>query len=78
MFGFLTVAFSYFTNCKFNITLISNIEDFVQCYTSSNCTGDIVPADDVRDCCVGTNDGQSYGVDPGNCEVIHCVGEVFY
>ena len=29
----------------------------------------IVPADDVRDCCVGTNDGQSYGVGPGNCEV---------
>ena len=47
-----------------------------QCYTSSNCTGDIVPADDVRNCCVGTNDGQSYGIGPGNCEVNQCVGEI--
>ena len=46
-----------------------------QCYTSSNCTGDTIPADDARDCCVGTNDGQSYGIGPGNCEVTQCIGE---
>ena len=48
-----------------------------QCHTSSGCTGDIVPVDDARDCCVGTNDGQSYGVGPGNCEVNQCIGEGF-
>ena len=47
-----------------------------QCYTSSNCTGDTVPADDARDCCVGTNDGQSFGVGRGDCEVSQCVGEI--
>ena len=46
-----------------------------QCWTSSGCTRDTVPADDARDCCVGTNDGQSYGVGPGNCEVEQCIGE---
>ena len=46
-----------------------------QCWTSSGCTGDTVPADDARDCCVGTNDGQSYGVGPGNCAVPQCIGE---
>ena len=40
------------------------------CFTSSNCTGvDIVPAVNARDCCVGTNDGKSYGVGPEDCEV---------
>ena len=43
-----------------------------QCWTSSGCTGDTVPADDARDCCVGTEDGQSYGVGP---EVEQCIGE---
>ena len=47
------------------------------CWTGSGCTGDTVPADDARDCCVGTNDGQSYGVGPGNCEVEQCIGKSF-
>ena len=46
------------------------------CWTSSDCTGDTVPADDARDCCVGTNDGQSYGVGPGNCAIAQCIGEL--
>ena len=50
-------------------------QDSVKCWTSSGCTGDTVPADDARDCCVGTEDGQSYGVGPGNCEVEQCIGE---
>ena len=57
------------------LILISNIEGFAQCYTSSNCTGDTVPADYARDCCVGTNDGQSYGIGPGFCEVSQCIGK---
>ena len=60
------------------LILISNIQGFAQCHTSSNCTGDIVPADDARDCCVGTDDGQSYGVAPGICEVNQCIGESAY
>ena len=40
-----------------------------QCWTSSGCTGDTVPADDARDCCIGTEDGQSYGGGPGDCAV---------
>ena len=47
-----------------------------QCYTSSNCIGDTVPAVDARGCCVGTNDGQSYGLDPGDCQVSQCIGEI--
>ena len=47
-----------------------------QCFNSSGCTGGIVPAFDTKDCCVGTNDGQSYGVGPGNCEVPQCIGEI--
>ena len=49
-----------------------------QCYTNSSCTGDTVPAVDAKDCCVGTNDGQSYGVGPGNCQVTQCIGEMYY
>ena len=48
-----------------------------QCYTSSGCTGGTVPAVDAKDCCVGTNDGQSYGVGPGNCQVSQCIGEMY-
>ena len=47
-----------------------------QCYSNSGCTGVIVPADNAKDCCVGTNDGQSFGVGPGNCEVPQCIGEI--
>ena len=48
-----------------------------QCFNSSGCTGDTVPAFDAKDCCVGTNDGQSYGVGPGNCQVYQCIGEMY-
>ena len=48
-----------------------------QCYNSSGCTGGTVPAVDAKDCCVGTNDGQSYGVGPGNCQVPQCIGEMY-
>ena len=49
-----------------------------QCYTSSSCTGGTVPVVDAKDCCVGTNDGQSYGVGPGNCQITQCIGEMYY
>ena len=46
------------------------------CYSKPACTGDIVeaPGPTVRDCCVGTNDGQSY--EDGECKVSQCVGEL--
>ena len=46
-----------------------------QCYNSSNCTGDTVPADNATECCGQTSDGQSYAVGPGDCEVSQCIGE---
>ena len=46
-----------------------------QCFTGSGCTGDTVPAVDARDCCVGTDEGQSYGAGPGDCEVPQCIGK---
>ena len=42
-----------------------------QCYTSSDCTGTVINSTDQRDCCVGTNDGLSYG-DGNTCNC--CIG----
>ena len=49
-----------------------------QCYTGSGCTGDILQADDATYCCfsgIGTQYGQSYGVDSEDCEIPNCLGE---
>ena len=59
--------------CVIVILLLTGAQS--QCYTSSNCTGDIVPADNATECCGQTSDGQSYGVGPGDCEVNQCIGE---
>ena len=32
-----------------------------RCYTHTDCTGTVIEASNQRDCCVGTNDGLSYG-----------------
>ena len=32
----------------------------IDCFTNSDCTGDIIPANDTRDCCVGTDNGLSF------------------
>ena len=48
------------------------------CYNSIGCTGVINQVDDATDCCDQLNtDGQSYGVGPGDCEILECKGEIF-
>ena len=62
--------------CAFLLLLVTGQGSAqAQCWTNSGCTGNTVPADDARDCCVGTDAGQSYGAEPGNCEVEQCIGE---
>ena len=61
--------------CVLTLLLIGQGSAQSQCYTSRNCTGYTVLANDAKDCCVGTNDGQSYGVGPGYCEASQCIGE---
>ena len=31
-----------------------------ECFTNSNCSGDRVPANNTKDCCVGTSNGLSF------------------
>ena len=45
-----------------------------QCYTDSNCTGDTFASDDVRECCVGTDDGLSFS-DGSVCTI--CIGILY-
>ena len=46
------------------------------CYSQPGCVGDIVtaPGPSARDCCAGTDDGQSYSNDGVNCHVSQCIG----
>ena len=46
------------------------------CYSQPGCVGDIVtaPGPSARDCCAGTDDGQSYSDDGVNCFFSQCVG----
>ena len=46
-----------------------------QCFTNADCTGDQVPADNRRDCCVKTNTSLSYN-DGGSCT--ECIGIFIY
>ena len=47
------------------------------CYSQADCTGDVVevPGLTVKDCCVGTNDGQSFADSSGTCIEDQCVGK---
>ena len=45
------------------------------CFSNSGCTGAQISASSARDCCVGTDDGLSYG-SPGTCR--ECIGECSY
>ena len=45
------------------------------CFSNSDCTGAQISAGSARDCCVGTDDGLSYG-SPGDCR--ECIGEYNY
>ena len=49
----------------------------MRCYSQPDCVGDIVTAPGLtaRDCCVGTDDGQSYTDDGVNCTVSRCIGK---
>ena len=42
------------------------------CFSNPDCTGAQITAGSARECCVGTDDGLSYGT-PGNCR--ECIGE---
>ena len=42
------------------------------CFSNPDCTGAQIPAGSARECCVGTDDGFSYGT-PGSCR--ECIGE---
>ena len=46
-----------------------------QCFSGPGCTGSVVdvPGLSASDCCVGTDDGQSYG-SPGACTIPQCIG----
>ena len=71
--GFLCIIFSA-------IQLENNAGHSQQCYSQPNCVAGSqidTPADTptAKDCCVGTNEGQSYADSGGNCIVQQCVGE---
>lgn len=42
-----------------------------QCYTGTDCTGDVVSASDLQSCCVDTDAGLSFN-DGGSCSI--CIG----
>ena len=50
-----------------------------QCYSQPNCVAgsEIALTPTSKDCCTGTNDGQSYADSSGNCVVSQCVGKRF-
>ena len=50
-----------------------------QCFSEPGCNGTAVkaPGPSARDCCAGTNDGQSYGLGLGNCEINQCIGKTY-
>ena len=41
------------------------------CYSSTTCSGDVIPASSERECCIGTDDGLSFS-SGGVC--IRCIG----
>ena len=50
-----------------------------QCFSGLGCTGSVVaaPGPSASDCCVGTDDGQSYG-SPGACTIPQCIGIILF
>ena len=46
-----------------------------QCYNQPNCAGDVVSGPTTaEECCIGTDDGMSFGVSGGTCTFSQCVG----
>ena len=63
---------------RYNATSFSHTQHAVlaqQCFSGSGCTGGVVeaPGPSAIDCCVGTEEGQSYG-SPGDCTISQCIG----
>ena len=57
---------------------LSNTVLSQQCYNQPNCTGDVVPGPTTaEECCVGTDDGMSFGDSGGTCTVSQCVGNEY-
>ena len=46
------------------------------CYSQAGCVGDIVtvPGPTARECCVGTDDGESYSENDVHCTISQCIG----
>ena len=49
-------------------------EGFSQCYNDTACSGSLVPADNQRECCAGTDEGLSYSAG-GTCNL--CIGMLY-
>ena len=49
-------------------------EGFSQCYSDTACSGSLVPADNQRECCAGTDEGLSYSAG-GTCNL--CIGMLY-
>ena len=50
-----------------------------QCYTQPNCVEDVVSGPTTaEECCVGTDDGMSFGVSGRMCTVSQCIGNYGY
>ena len=54
--------------------LLFSAQGFSQCYTETNCTGAIVPADSQRECCVETDQGHLFAI---NDECATCTGKYY-
>ena len=60
---------------QFSVFCVSNTVLSQQCYTQSNCVGDVVSGPTTaEECCVGTDDGMSFEDSSGTCTVSQCVG----
>ena len=57
------------------ITLLFAGRGLSQCFTNTDCTGNVVEAADRRDCCVKTSDGLSFN-DGSSCNL--CIGKAVY
>ena len=49
-----------------------------QCFTERGCVGNVTdtPGPTATDCCVGTDNGMSFGIDSNNCEYRICHGKI--
>ena len=62
---------------NYAIDYVIQIPLAIRCYSQPDCEGDIVtaPGPSAKDCCAGTDDGQSYSDESVTCTVLQCIGE---